>query len=40
MESQKLMEDVKQKCGVIEGEPRTFEVVLSCEGKPSPAKGI
>jgi heme-degrading monooxygenase HmoA len=33
VESQKLMEDVKRKCGVIEGEPRTFEVVLSCEGK-------
>ena len=33
MESQKLMEDVKRKCGVIEGEPRTFEVVLSCERK-------
>jgi hypothetical protein len=33
MESQKLMEDVKRKCGVIEAEPRTFEVALSREGK-------
>ena len=33
LESQKLLENAKRKYGVIEVEPRTFEVVLSRERK-------